>query len=114
MDKGLYNKYTVIDSETGEEVIGCFVLKPYKDPIALECLELYAKSCEGTLLSHDLREFTREFKEYRCRTNRICSITSTPVCCAHCPNLDYCLQYFDDVCDLVRYQSVIDIKECDV
>ena len=37
------NKYKVIDRETGEEVIGVFVLDPADDPIAVASIQRYAE-----------------------------------------------------------------------
>lgn len=113
-DVGLYNKYTVINNDTGEEVTGCFVLKPYKDKAALEALKRYAEVTNLQALRRDLLDFISGFEEYRCVYNRICPITNTPVCCCHCENIDYCLQDEDIVCNYVRYNGIQTKSECEL
>lgn len=54
-DEGLYNKYTVINNETGKQVDGaCFVLRPDRDTAAYGALLLYAKLTSNTDLAMDL------------------------------------------------------------
>lgn len=52
--KGLYSKYTVIENETGEEVGGCFVLRPKKDKAARVALKAYAQATDNIQLSEDI------------------------------------------------------------
>lgn len=52
---GLYSKYFVIKTETGEIVQDCFVLRPQKDKAAVAALLLYAKETENQELSADIR-----------------------------------------------------------
>ncbi|KZS47763.1 hypothetical protein AWU65_18460 [Paenibacillus glucanolyticus] len=52
---GLYNKYTVIDNETGRAVDGsCFVLMPDKDVAAVGALFQYAELTPNTELAMDI------------------------------------------------------------
>ncbi|GAA0853530.1 hypothetical protein [Paenibacillus sp. Cedars] len=52
---GLYNKYTVIDNETGRAVDGsCFVLLPDKDVAAAGALFQYADLTPNTELAMDI------------------------------------------------------------
>lgn len=54
-DEGLYNKYTVINNETGKQVEGaCFVLRPDRDNAAYGALLLYAELTTNTDLAVDL------------------------------------------------------------
>lgn len=50
-EKGMYEKYSVINNLTGERVKDCFVLKPTKDPAARAALRTYAEATRGTLIS---------------------------------------------------------------
>lgn len=53
--KGLYNKYKIINRETGKEVEGqYFVLKPEKDPAARAALEAYASATNNEQLEQDI------------------------------------------------------------
>lgn len=54
---GLYPKYFVIKTETGEIVQDCFVLRPQKDKAAVAALLLYAKETKNQELSRDIREW---------------------------------------------------------
>ena len=54
MSEGLYNKYKVINQETGEEVTDCFVLRPKSDPAAIRALECYIQECRDYKLADDL------------------------------------------------------------
>jgi len=54
-DKGLYNKYIVINRETGKEAEGAyFVLQPDKDAAARPAILRYAEETENLKLSADL------------------------------------------------------------
>jgi Zn finger protein HypA/HybF involved in hydrogenase expression len=54
-DRGLYNKYQIINRETGKEVNGSyFVLNPVKDYAARQALETYAKNTNNESLMGDL------------------------------------------------------------
>lgn len=54
-DKGLYNKYQIINRETGREEEGdYFVLKPVKDPAARAALLEYAKTTNNEQLAMDI------------------------------------------------------------
>ena len=62
--QGLYNKYTVINNETGREVEDwCFVLKPSKDPAAKVALKAYANATENESLRNDLYVVLKEMEE---------------------------------------------------
>lgn len=54
-DRGLYNKYQIINRETMEEAEGdYFVLKPAKDPAARAALLAYAETTDNHQLSADI------------------------------------------------------------
>lgn len=51
-ERGLYNKYQIINRETGQEAEGdYFVLKPAKDPAARSALMAYAEATDNEQLS---------------------------------------------------------------
>lgn len=53
--KGLYNKYQIINRETGQEADGqYFVLKPAKDPAARAALMAYAEATDNEQLAVDV------------------------------------------------------------
>ncbi|WP_036648353.1 hypothetical protein [Paenibacillus wynnii] len=53
--KGLYNKYQIINRETGQEADGnYFVLKPTADPAARAALMAYAESIDNQQLAMDI------------------------------------------------------------
>ena len=53
--KGLFNKYTIINNETGKEVEGSyFVLKPETDEDAREAIRAYAYLTKNEKLAEDL------------------------------------------------------------
>jgi|SRR5690625_3689085 len=53
--KGLFNKYTIINNETGKEVEGSyFVLNPETDLAAIDALIAYAKSTQNKELAKDI------------------------------------------------------------
>ena len=61
--KGLFNKYTIINNETGEEVEGSyFVLKPETDKAARNALRIYACLTENKNLAEDLFKWTDELE----------------------------------------------------
>ncbi|MCP1134365.1 hypothetical protein NKT34_13755 [Paenibacillus polysaccharolyticus] len=63
-NKGLYNKYTVINRETGKEAEGdYFILKPGKDKAARMALLEYAASTDNTLLAVDLYVWVKKLEE---------------------------------------------------
>ncbi|MGG4267403.1 hypothetical protein [Peribacillus simplex] len=53
-EQGLYDKYTVLNNETGEEVTGVFILKPETDPIAIAALQKYAELTTNKELENNL------------------------------------------------------------
>lgn len=53
-EKGLYDKYIVIENSTGEEVTEVFVLKPDTDPIAIAALQKYAELTSNKELESNL------------------------------------------------------------
>lgn len=58
MEKGLYEKYTLINNETGEEVQeNFFILKPEKDEAARKALLAYAEATDNEQLADDLRNW---------------------------------------------------------
>jgi len=65
-NKGLYNKYRVINRETGQEAEGeYFVLKPVKDPAARAALEAYAEATNNENLRVDLFAWLETMPEFR-------------------------------------------------
>lgn len=57
-EKGLYEKYEVYDSNTGEPVEElCFVLIPSKDPAAVVALGAYAAATENKILAKDIYDW---------------------------------------------------------
>lgn len=53
--KGLYNKYQIINRETGQEAEGdYFVLKPAKDPAARAALMAYAEVTDNEQLAMEI------------------------------------------------------------
>lgn len=54
-DRGLYNKYEIVNRETGKTADGdYFILNPQNDPAALVALEAYATSTTNMKLAEDL------------------------------------------------------------
>jgi hypothetical protein len=63
---GLYNKYTVTNNATGEDVSECFVLRPDRDIAALYALGEYAAHCwDDEDLQDDLRKWVASLWEKR-------------------------------------------------
>ena len=52
--KGLKAKYLVFKADTGEKVDNCFVLRPDKDPAAVEALRAYASATDNETLAEDI------------------------------------------------------------
>lgn len=59
LTRGLYDKYTVIRNDTGEEVRGTFTLRPEVDPVARIALRAYAEAVrdENEHLAVDLLDW---------------------------------------------------------
>ena len=53
-EPGLYGKYTVINNETRERVVDCFVLRPGRDRAARRALYVYGTHCGNVALRDDL------------------------------------------------------------
>ncbi|TYA10972.1 hypothetical protein FRY98_24715 [Paenibacillus faecis] len=65
LNKGLYNKYQIINRETGREVEGdYFVLKPATDPAARAALEAYAEATNNENLKVDLFAWLETMPEF--------------------------------------------------
>lgn len=65
-NKGLYNKYLIINRETGEEVDGSyFVMNPVKDHAAREALEEYARCTSNDFLRADLMAWLETMPEFQ-------------------------------------------------
>ncbi|MGW8822243.1 LexA family protein [Paenibacillus lautus] len=61
---GLYDKYTVINNETGQAIDGpCFVLRPDKDAAAIGALLQYAESTPNTDLAMDITRWLSGLEE---------------------------------------------------
>ena len=52
--KGLKAKYLVFKADTGEMVDNCFILRPDKDPAAVEALRAYASATDNETLAEDI------------------------------------------------------------
>ena len=52
--EGLKAKYLVFKADTGERIADCFVLRPAKDPAAVEALRAYANASENKVLAEDI------------------------------------------------------------
>lgn len=52
--EGLTSKYTVFKRDTAEAISGCFVLRPDKDPVAIEALLKYAAVTPNYQLAQDI------------------------------------------------------------
>ncbi len=61
--KGLYNKYRVVRNDTGEEVDGCFILRPVTDTAARIALATYAEATHNPRLGRDIREWLKELRK---------------------------------------------------
>ena len=59
-DKGLKRKFLVFKSDTGEMVENCFILRPDKDPAAVEALRAYAGATDNATLSADILNWVGE------------------------------------------------------
>lgn len=57
MGEGLKIKYNVTKIEDGSVVNDCFVLRPNKDPAAVEALRAYAKATPNKALAEDFLTF---------------------------------------------------------
>lgn len=52
--EGLKGKYLVFKADTGEQIVNCFVLRPEKDPAAVEALRAYANNTDNKTLAEDI------------------------------------------------------------
>lgn len=53
--KGLYDKYTVINNETQKPIDGpAFILRPDRDPYAIAALQRYAELTVNEILAQDI------------------------------------------------------------
>lgn len=52
--KGLKAKYLVFKADTGGKVDNCFVLRPDKDPVAVEALRAYARNTDNETLAENI------------------------------------------------------------
>ena len=52
--KGLKAKYLVFKADTGEKVDNCFILRPDKEPAAVEGLRAYARTTDNETLADDI------------------------------------------------------------
>lgn len=60
---GLYPKFEVKSTNTGEIVGDCFVLRPDRDPAAIEAILAYAQATENKQLQEDLIEWVHSLSE---------------------------------------------------
>ncbi|MEK5166171.1 hypothetical protein NYE69_28100 [Paenibacillus sp. FSL R5-0527] len=64
-NKGLYNKYQIINRETGQEAAGnYFVLKPAKDPAARAALLAYAEATDNYQLAADITVWVSSLPDF--------------------------------------------------
>lgn len=63
--KGLKRKFLVFKSDTGKIVENCFVLRPDKDPAAVEALRVYARATDNAALSADIFNWVGKGEERR-------------------------------------------------
>lgn len=61
--RGLKRKFLVFRSDTGERIENCFVLRPDKDPAAVEALRAYARVTDSKELSADIYNWVGAGKE---------------------------------------------------
>ena len=57
---GLKAKYLVFGATTGKRIVNCFVLRPDKDPAAVEALRAYARFTDNKTLSADIYNWVGE------------------------------------------------------
>ncbi len=61
--KGLKAKYLVFKADTGEKVDNCFILRPGKDPAAIEALRAYASATDNEILAEDIYNWVGKGKQ---------------------------------------------------
>lgn len=70
-DNGLYNKYLVLNRETGKEAEGdYFILKPETDAAARTALMTYAAFTDNVQLAVDIRNWVKKLEEEAPKTDR--------------------------------------------
>ena len=114
MTSGLYDKYSVVNKETGEQAKGVFVLKPSSDPAALKALKTYAEATTNFILKSEIEEWIKRI-ENPCLFKPACKKTGEFTCCALCGNRDECYEEdYPDLCYLVADNEVSDKEYCDI
>lgn len=104
--------YTVFNSETGSIDDNTFVLNPLKKR-DLEYLGSYAENLPEGTLRESLLDWLREYTNFKCVRGRICPITESPVCCAHCYNNSVCFESEEsNMCSYVMIGDVIVVSDC--
>lgn len=112
---GLQEKYIIQRVSDGTTVHNCFVLKADTDPVARECIKLYAKLTKNPVLAKDLSEWMEEFESLRCvdpTYKTVCPKVGSPVCCCHCKIKEQCFIDGGEMCKLCESGDVLDVKEC--
>ena len=61
--KGLKTKYLVFKADTGAKVDNCFILRPGKDPVAIEALRAYASATDNEILAEDIYNWVGRGKQ---------------------------------------------------
>ena len=61
-ERGLYNKYRIVNTETHMPVEGHFVLRPDRDPSALAALMHYAQLTPNATLAADLEAWIKRLQ----------------------------------------------------
>lgn len=104
--------YTVYNHETGKVDDNTFVLNPLKKR-DLDFLQAYAESLKDGVLKLSLLDWLKEYSAFRCIRDRICKKTGTPVCCAHCSELQVCMSNnAEGLCPSVEIGDVLVVSDC--
>lgn len=61
--KGLYDKYTIKRTATGEICDGCFILRPTTDIAARTALAAYAEATHNPVLGKGIRKWLKELRK---------------------------------------------------
>lgn len=97
-DKGLYQKYRVIEVTTGEPVDGCFVMRPEDDRAAFEAVLHYAFETQDKMLASDLFAWLRELREIRETETRAAVVLASVKLSQALDVAKETLQFYADLC----------------
>ena len=76
---GLKRKFVVFRADTGELIENCFVLRPDKDPAAVDALRTYAKSTDNETLSSDIINWVGEERNDPLTVDELLHMNGEPV-----------------------------------